>query len=54
MKGWEKAEEAAGTGPLPEALALLGAVTVQTFKEAYLKLIAGGNGAGGNGHHPAR
>lgn len=45
LKGWEKAD---GGGEVnKQALAILGAVTVEAFKAAYLKLIAGGNGHGG-------
>jgi phage terminase small subunit len=44
VRGWEKPEsQPADTGL---ALQILGAVTVKAFKDAYLKLVAAGNGNG--------
>jgi phage terminase small subunit len=47
VKGWEKSEPKGAAND--ETLAILGAVSVEAFKAAYLKLIAGGNGHGGPG-----
>jgi hypothetical protein len=44
VKGWEKEE---GNGEVNKvALDILGAASIETFKAAYLKLIAGENGHG--------